>query len=229
MVDRAQRKARTRAAILEAARDRFVSQGFAGTTIRDVAQAAGVGVGTVHAHFTDKAGLLAACFEHQIRSAVELGLESVDRAAPLADQLTHLARVLFAAYARHPALSREMFVASLFPEQAEDRLLADFLEEIGELFRTARDRGELTRLPEDGRLAAHSWFSAYLITLVGGLAGTMGPPDAPGSAEVWAQAFRRLLGVQLVGFGADVSLLAPAVPGSPSATSPLTPPSEVTP
>jgi len=212
MVDRAQRKARTRAAILGAARDRFVQQGFAGTTIRDVARAAGVSVGTIHAHFSDKQGLLMACFHHQIGHAVELGLETVDPTAPLAHQLTHLARVLYAAYARHPALSREMFVASLFPESHADPNFERFLVELAALYRAALHRGELTRLPEGGMLAAHGWFSAYLITLIGGLAGTMGDPGAPEAPAIQALAFRRLLVVQLVGLGADPSLLAPPNP-----------------
>ncbi len=212
------RKARTRAAILAAARDRFVRQGFDGTTIRDVADAAGVGVGTVHAHFSDKRGLLRACFAAQVGEAVALGLDTLDAGAPLLDQLTHLARVLFAAYARHPALSQVMFVDSLFPDDPQpDALLVGFLDELARLFRAALARGELCRLPEGGALAAHSWFAAYMLTLVGGLAGTFGDPAAPGAAERWAAAFRRQLALVLVGLGAPPSLLAPPSPPSPTA------------
>lgn len=216
MLDRAARKARTRAAILEAARDRFVQQGFAGTTIRDVARAAGVSVGTVHAHFADKQGLLRACFDHQIEHAVELGLHTLPSDAPLADQLTHLARVLFAAYARHPALSREMFVASLFPVAGPDPHFDSFIAELAELFRAALRKGELQRLPEGGLRGARGWFSAYLITLVGGLAGQLGDPSTPDAADTWAAAFRRLIAVQLVGLGASPSLLdSPSTEVSP--------------
>jgi AcrR family transcriptional regulator len=212
MVDRARRKARTRAAILDAARDRFVLQGFTGTTIRDVAAAAGVSVGTIHAHFSDKQGLLRACFDHQIEGAVQLGLESLDTSAPVADQLTHLARVLYAAYGRHPALSREMFQDSLFSAESADPILADFLGELAALFRAALARGELTRLPDNGLRAAHGWFSAYLLTLIGGLAGHYGDPSAPGSLDAWTAAFRSLLVVQLVGLGASPELLQSTPP-----------------
>jgi len=208
MSTRADRKARTRAAILRAARDRFVSQGYGGATIRDVAEAAGVGVGTVHAHFADKAGLLRACFDHQIGEAVHLGLDTLDPTTPLLDQLCHLARVLFAAYARHPALSREMFKQSLFPE-APDPHMGPFLFELAALFRSARERGEISRLPGDGMLAGHGWFSAYLISLVGGLAGTFGEPGSAGASAGQLQSFRLLMAVQLVGLGASPSLLQP--------------------
>jgi len=206
MTSRADRKARTRAAILRAARDRFVSQGYGGATIRDVAEAAGVGVGTVHAHFVDKAGLLRACFDDQIAEAVQLGFATLDSTAPLLDQLTHLARVLFAAYARHPALSREMFKQSLFPD-APDPHLGPFIATLAELFRTAREDGVLSRLPGNGVLAGHGWFAAYLISLIGGLAGAFGEPGSSASVAAQSASFRQLMAVQLVGLGACPSLL----------------------
>lgn len=48
----------TRAAIVRAARDLFVAQGYGHTTVADVARAAGVSVETVYAAFRNKATLL---------------------------------------------------------------------------------------------------------------------------------------------------------------------------
>ena len=45
---------RSRAAILEAALDLFSSQGYRGTSIREIAQKAGVSTGNVYHHFPDK-------------------------------------------------------------------------------------------------------------------------------------------------------------------------------
>ena len=208
MSSRVDRKARTRAAILRAARARFMMHGFGGATIRDVAECAGVSVGTVHAHFCDKAGLLRACFDDQIASAVRLGLDTLDPRRPVLDQLCHLARVLFETYARHPGLSREMLVAALFPD-SPDPHLEPLLAELGSVCRAARDRGELTRLPGGGRLAAHGWFSAYFTSLVAGLAGAFGEPGSPAALATQVGAFRRLMALQLVGLGAPVSLLQP--------------------
>lgn len=208
MTSRADRKARTRAAILQAARDCFVAQGYGGATIRDVAEEAGVGVGTVHAHFVSKAGLLRACFDTQIAEAVRLGLATCDATAPLLDQLTHLARVLFRAYARHPALSREMFRQSLFPD-APDPHFGPLIAALAERFRTARESGALSRLPGDGVQASHGWFAAYLLSLIGGLAGAFGDPGSPASVAAQSASFRQLMAVQLVGLGACPSLLLP--------------------
>lgn len=48
----------TRARLLEAAEDLFTRQGFDGASIGDVAERAGVGVGTVYHHFPDKRAIL---------------------------------------------------------------------------------------------------------------------------------------------------------------------------
>lgn len=60
---RAERAARTRAAILAAARDRFLADGYAATTVRSVALAAGVSVPTVELAFGTKAALLKAAID----------------------------------------------------------------------------------------------------------------------------------------------------------------------
>jgi AcrR family transcriptional regulator len=204
-MSRAERKARTRAAILQAARDRFVADGYDGATIRGIAKAAGVAVGTVHAHFADKTALLAACFLAQIDDAVALGFESLDPAAPLLDQLCHLARVLYAAYARHPALSRVMVQQGFFPAEpvrarAEEQATAFFAEVAG-LVRAAAERGDVGA-PEDGGLAlAQGFFAAYLLTLVGGLSGAFGDPADPDAPERWVAGLRPVLALQVAGLG----------------------------
>jgi AcrR family transcriptional regulator len=52
----------TRAAVLRAAADQFISRGYVATTIDDVARAARVSKGTVYYHFQDKSELFEAVF-----------------------------------------------------------------------------------------------------------------------------------------------------------------------
>ena len=52
-----------RRAVLAAARKRFLAQGYAATTIAEIAQDAGVSVETVYKIFTNKAGVLKALFD----------------------------------------------------------------------------------------------------------------------------------------------------------------------
>jgi AcrR family transcriptional regulator len=71
----------TRAAILDAAVERFTADGFAATTVDAVAQAARVTKGAVYHHFTDKAELLEAAFvrlEEGLVTAVIAAVEGVD-------------------------------------------------------------------------------------------------------------------------------------------------------
>jgi AcrR family transcriptional regulator len=53
----------TRAAILDAARDRFLDRGYASTTVGEIAAVVGVSVETVYKAFANKAGLLKAVFD----------------------------------------------------------------------------------------------------------------------------------------------------------------------
>lgn len=56
---RERREALTLRSILTAARDLFADRGYARTTIRDIAAAAGVAPQTIYAHFGSKAGVMA--------------------------------------------------------------------------------------------------------------------------------------------------------------------------
>src|SRR5690348_5267904 len=53
--------ARTRQALLEAARHRFAGDGYAATTVRDIADDAGVNVALISRYFQSKEGLFEAC------------------------------------------------------------------------------------------------------------------------------------------------------------------------
>src|SRR5215218_4951191 len=64
--NRAERAAERREAIIAAAMDEFIAQGFAATRLDDVAKRAGVAKGTIYLHFKDKEAL----FEELIRTAI---------------------------------------------------------------------------------------------------------------------------------------------------------------
>ena len=71
----------TRAAIVQAAVEQFASQGFAKTTMDNVAQAARVTKGAVYHHFTDKAELFEAVFvvmEERLLARVTAGVSGID-------------------------------------------------------------------------------------------------------------------------------------------------------
>src|SRR3954464_1448181 len=65
-LNRAERAAERRQAIIEAALDEFIARGFAATRLDDIAKRAGVAKGTIYLHFKDKESM----FEELIRIAV---------------------------------------------------------------------------------------------------------------------------------------------------------------
>lgn len=116
---RAERAARTRAAVLAAARERFLADGYAGTTMRSVAQAAGVSVPTVELAFGTKAALL--------KAAIDVAIAGDDEPVPVLERpwagqaraaadpgelLALVAGVLAAAQARSAGLMLALFEGS---------------------------------------------------------------------------------------------------------------------
>lgn len=84
------RAARTRAAILDAAERAFRADGYRGTRMEDVAEAADVAIGSIYGHFGNKDGLYHALAER----SVELFGEYMERAYAAGD--TPLERVMAA-------------------------------------------------------------------------------------------------------------------------------------
>jgi len=65
-LNRAERTAERRAAIVAAALDEFIARGFTATRLDDIARRAGVAKGTIYLHFKDKESM----FEELIRTAI---------------------------------------------------------------------------------------------------------------------------------------------------------------
>jgi AcrR family transcriptional regulator len=88
---RAQQAAQTRAAILDSARRLFLSQGYAATTVADIARGAQVAVDTVYATIGKKPAVL--------RQVLETSISGTDEVVP-AEQRDYVARVRAATSAR---------------------------------------------------------------------------------------------------------------------------------
>ena len=103
---RAEQAAATRKAILSSARELFVSQGYASTTVADIARHARVAVDTVYATVGRKPALL--------RLVLETAISGTDQAVP-AQQRDYVARVRAATSARGKI---EAYVEGLVKAQA---------------------------------------------------------------------------------------------------------------
>lgn len=110
MTRRDMRREATKAAVLEAARDVFLQQGFEGTTIKMIADQAGVSPGTVLNAEPSKAALLLAILHHeyeQISESVER-MEAV-LSGNAADRVTALLHLMLDGHTRHT----ELFAAAI--------------------------------------------------------------------------------------------------------------------
>lgn len=110
---RAEQAAATRHAVLAAARDLFVDQGYAATTIADIARRARVAVDTVYATIGRKPALM--------RAVLEAAISGTDQAVP-PEERDYVARVRAATGARDKIAS---YVAGLLDVQG--RLAPVFL------------------------------------------------------------------------------------------------------
>jgi AcrR family transcriptional regulator len=102
---RDERKARTRADLLAAARRVFVDRGFHAATLDDIAEEAGYTKGAVYSNFRGKDDLFLALldehYERRIEAHREL-FEQLELADPEEARVA-VARIIYAAYEREPA------------------------------------------------------------------------------------------------------------------------------
>jgi len=160
------RSARKRQTILSAGRALFLSNGYQGTSVDQIAATAEVSKQTVYKHFGDKHELLLAIVNNALESTVTVFLERITalgdttdleadlRAlagdylrAVLQEPVVQLRRLVVAEANRVPAL------AQLYYEQAPARMLTAFAECFGRL----HDRS-LLYVPEPALAAEHFAF-----------------------------------------------------------------------
>lgn len=165
---RADAKQRTRARLVDVARRLFERAGYEGTTLRQVAEAAEVAVGTVFVHFQDKSALLAATLEQQIAPALDRPKASAASRSPR-ERIRALVVDLYRSYTRNPQLARVLVRESLFLEgegrSPSDRRLAEFRDTLIAICAEPGAVGK-GRRPE---AAAHAVLAAYFYCLFDGL------------------------------------------------------------
>jgi TetR/AcrR family transcriptional repressor of mexJK operon len=160
------RSARKRLTILSAGHDLFLSNGYQGTSVDQIAASAEVSKQTVYKHFGDKHELLLAIVDNALESTVAPFLERIRALADTTDLQADLA-VLAADYLRavlqEPVVQLRRLVigeanrvpelAQLYYDQAPARTLAAFAD----CFSALHDRGVL-HAPEPAIAAAHFAF-----------------------------------------------------------------------
>jgi AcrR family transcriptional regulator len=167
---RAVKKKETRQAILKAAVELFAEKGFEGTSIEDLARAAGVGKGTVYGYFQDKNEIFLAFCDEEIDYAFAVLAEKNDPDAPLLEQLMTLFMTQFRFVTQNREFGRHFIREMAFPRSSDSGkskdLDARYLEAVGEILKRAKKRGEL-RQDCDQLLGTAHFYSLYLVALSG--------------------------------------------------------------
>jgi AcrR family transcriptional regulator len=170
-------EAQTRVRILQAAQRLFASQGFDGTTTRDLAQAAGVAEGTLFRHFPNKKAILV---EVATQGWVEI----------LTDLLTELSEMgSYKAVAqvmrrrmwnmlKNADMMRVCFMEAQFHPDLRDRIQSEVIVKMTDVaeafFQTAMDKGIYRQM--DAKLVAKVFLGMFAIA--GFSNNTLMEPDA---------------------------------------------------
>lgn len=159
----------TRLRIRIAAEQVMRRDGFAATTIREIATAAGVSVGSVLVHYGSKEDLLYELFFEQIDTLVAASLTEAERIDGLPARLRALAGGLIEGYAADPRVSADVLRHALFAEGAWGERFRgqthDAAIRVAGWYREAIAAGE-ARSDLDVEAAVLTFMSAYYFLLL---------------------------------------------------------------
>ena len=140
---------RSRARIHAAARELFRERGFDATTLRAIAERAGMGASSIYRHIRSKEELLVEQLGDLQEEAWQRFRRSEDRVAPARERMRHFLDAEHALLARAPDLTTIALRATTHPEaRVARRVLVLQDRTIGlltEILMSARNRGELRR------------------------------------------------------------------------------------
>ncbi|WP_207263674.1 TetR/AcrR family transcriptional regulator [Desulfovibrio sp. Huiquan2017] len=169
---RERHKAETRRRIQEAARTLIAEKGFEGATMRGLASAAGVGVGTIALHFQDKTSLLFSAFFEDISEISRRAVETAPRDGDIREQFRHMLRTMYGYYGENTLFLRSVVKEALFADgewkARFDGLMQEILGRVAEQVEARKTTGEVRRDVSGLRVARVCW-SLYAAGLIDGL------------------------------------------------------------
>lgn len=161
----ARRKARTRAAILEAAGALFRDSGYEETSIQQIAERADTGVGTLYGYFASKEEMLREVLRQHSDEAIERYHAAVDESTPAIERLC-TALDTFAAY----ILENKPVLLAAFQVHSRSAFgghepMEWLVTAYGSLLEEGMARGELRRVPME--TTARTLITTYLVAMLG--------------------------------------------------------------
>lgn len=171
---REKRKLETREQIQRAARSLITECGYEKTTMRALAEAAGVGVGTIALHFKDKKSLLLSTFHDEIGEVAVRAIESVPEDGTLKDKFLFILEALYGYYGEHTIFLRSVAKEALFAtgewKELFDAQLMGVIKRISAMIDMHKTSGEVRSEVNNHHVGAVCW-SLYVNGLIDGLNG----------------------------------------------------------
>ncbi|WP_017314962.1 TetR/AcrR family transcriptional regulator [Mastigocladopsis repens] len=167
----------TRIRILDAAQRLFASQGFDGTTTRDLAQAAGVAEGTLFRHFPNKKAIL---IEVATQGWVEILTDLLTELSEMGSYkaVAQVMRRRMWNFHKNADLMRVCFMEAQFHPDLRDRIQSEVIAKMTDVaeafFQTAMDKGIYRQI--DAKLVAKVFLGMFAIA--GFSNNTLMEPDA---------------------------------------------------
>lgn len=160
------RKARTRAAILEAAARLFQEQGFEETSIQQIAVLAETGVGTVYGYFASKDEILREVLRAHADEAVELYRGAITPSMPAIDRVLIALDSLVAYVRENEAILKAALQTGIRGRLVDERSPQEWLyEAYRAMLQRGIEKGELRKVPVDATVRA--LLTTYLTALLG--------------------------------------------------------------
>lgn len=160
---RERHKLEKRQRIRAAVRDLFSKHGYETATLRQIAQRAHVGLGTLFNYAQDKRDLVFLIFNEELAAVADEAVEAARTQDGLLEQLLGLCRPHYKFFARNPALSRILLKDMTFYSEGKQaveylRIRARLLTVIEEAAQAAQQNGEVGSTEDPQRIANAVFF-----------------------------------------------------------------------
>ena len=197
---REKKKLATRERIRAAAADLFTRHGYGAATMRQIAQRAHVGLGTLFNYAEDKRDLVFLIFNEELNATTDVALAAPRPGQALAEQLLALFAVHYRWLAGKPALARILLQELTFYSSGKQAatfhsIRKRLIDGIGELIARGQQKKKIRRDVPAALVARHIFF-VYSASLRWWIAAPE-PDPHKGVADL-----RRLLKLQLEGVAA---------------------------
>lgn len=170
------RKARTRAAIIEAASGLFHERGYEETSIQNIAERADTGVGTLYGYFPSKEDILREVLVAARDEALQEYFSAIDEQTPAIDRVCRAIDTTSSYLRDHRAILVAVFQIST-RNRLVDEAQADWLyRAFHELVLLGLERGEFRQVPSD---AATRLLITMVTTACLGIGAWKGREDDP--------------------------------------------------